>query len=78
MSQQSPKTRLKIRYRPVGWAVTRSYLEREIRGSHLGPVKSDTVLPMARHRCDISSKGTVLPPHNDVEIDPANSLHALV
>ena len=43
-------------YRPVGWAVTRSSLEREVWGSKLGPVKSDTVLPTARHRCDISSK----------------------
>ena len=28
---------------------------------NLGPVKSDTVLPTARHRCDVSSKGAVLP-----------------
>ena len=46
---------------PVGRAVTRSFLEREVAGSNLGPVKSDTVLPTARHRCDISSKGAVLP-----------------
>ena len=31
-------------------------------------VKSDTVLPKARHRCDISSKGAVLPRRNDTEI----------
>ena len=47
--------------RPVGWALTRSSLEREVRGSNLGPVKSDTMLPTARHLCDISSKGAVLP-----------------
>ena len=38
-------------------------------------MKSDTVLPTARHRCDISSKGAVLPGHNDAEMGPANSLH---
>ena len=31
--------------RPVGRAVTRSSLEQEVRGSNLGPVKLDTVLP---------------------------------
>ena len=56
---------------------TRSSLEREVWGSNLGPVKSDTVLPTARHRCDISSKGAVLPGRNDAEMGPANSLHAL-
>ena len=60
-----------------GRAVTRSSLEREVRGSNLGPVKSDTVLPTAHHRCDISSKGAVLPGRNDEEMGPANSLHAL-
>ena len=30
-------------------------------GLNLGPVKSDTVLPTARPRCDISSKDAVLP-----------------
>ena len=63
-------------YRPVGRAVTRSSLEREVRGSNLGPVKSDTVLPTARHRCSISSKEAVLPGRNDTEMGPANSLHA--
>ena len=67
-----------MRYRPVGRAVTRSSLEREVWGSNLGPVKSDTVLPTARHRCDISSKGAVLPGRNDAEMGPANSLHASV
>ena len=61
---------------PVGRAVTRSSPEREVRGSNLGPVKSDTVLPTARHRCDISLKGAVLPGRNDAEMGPANSLHA--
>ena len=50
-------------------------LEREVWGSNLGPVKSDPVLPTARHRCDIS-KGAVLPGRNDAEMGPANSLHA--
>ena len=34
------------------------------------------MLPTARHRCDISSKGAVLPGRNDAEMGPANSLHA--
>ena len=63
--------------RQVGRTVTRSSLEREVRGSNLGPVKSDAVLPTARHRCDISSNGAVLPGRNDAEMGPANSLHAL-
>ena len=63
-------------YPRVGRAVTRSTLEREVRGSNLGPVKSDTVLPTARHRCNISSKGAVLPGRNDAEMGHANSLHA--
>ena len=54
-----------------------SSLEPEVRGSNLGPVKSDTVLPTARHRCDISSKDAVLPGDNDTEMGPANSLQAL-
>ena len=66
----------RIANRPVGRAVTRSSLEREVCGSNLGPVKSDTVLPTARHRCDISSKEAVLPGRNDAEMGPANSLHA--
>ena len=61
---------------PVGRAVTRSSLEWEVRDSNLGPVKSDTVLPTARHRFEISSKGAVFPGRNDVEMGPANSLHA--
>ena len=55
--------------------LTRSSLEREVWGSNLGPVKSDTELPTVRHRCDISSKGAVLPGHNDAEMGPAR-LHA--
>ena len=35
------------------------------------------ILPTALHRCDISSKGAVLPGRNDAEMmGPANSLHA--
>ena len=63
--------------RPVSLAVTRSSLEREVWGSNLRTVKSDTSLPTARHRCDISSKETVLPGRNDAEKGPVNSLHAL-
>ena len=64
------------KHRPVGRAVTRSALEREVWGLNIGPVKSNTVLPTARHRCGISSKGAVLPGCNDAEIGPANLLHA--
>ena len=35
-----------------------------------------TVLPTARHRCNISSNGAELPKRNDAEMGPANSLHA--
>ena len=41
--------------------VTRLSLEREVLGSYLWPVKSDAVLSTARHCCDISLKGAVLP-----------------
>ena len=44
--------------------------------SNLGRVKSDTLLPMVRYRCNIFSKEAVLPGRNDAEIDHANSLHA--
>ena len=49
-------------------------LEREVQGSNLGLVKSDTVLPTACHRCHVSKKA-VLPGSNDAEMGPANSLH---
>ena len=62
----------------VGREVTHSSLERMVLGSNFGPVKSDTVLPMARHRCDISSKEAVLPGRNDAEMGPSNSVHASV
>ena len=62
--------------RPVGWAVMRSSLEREIWGSDLGSVKLDTVLPTARYRHDISSKEAVFPGRNDAEMGNVNSLHA--
>ena len=60
----------------IGRAVAHSSIEWEVRGSNLGPLKSDTVLLTARHRCDISSKGAVLPGRSDAEMSPANSLHA--
>ena len=59
--------------RPVGRAVTRSSLKREVWGSNLGPVKLDAVLPMARHCCNISKKA-VLQRRIDAVI-PTNSLH---
>ena len=53
-----------------------SSLEREVSSSNLGPVKSDTVLPSTRHRCEISSNKALLPVHNGAELGPANSLYA--
>ena len=44
----------------VGRAVTRSSLEQMVWSSHFARVKSDTVLPTARRRCDISSKEAML------------------
>ena len=40
-------------------------------------VKLNTVLPIARHRCNISSKEAVLPGFNDAKMGPDNSLYAL-
>ena len=68
----------KLAYRPVGRTETRSTLEREVRGSNLAPVKSDSVLPKVCHRRDISSKEAVLLRRNDAEIGSQNSLHASV
>ena len=39
-------------------------------------MKSRTFLPTVRHRCNISSKGAMLPGRNDAEIGPVNSLNA--
>ena len=58
---------------PASRAVTRSFLEREVKGSNLGLVKSDAVLPTARHFVE---KVCVVCRHNDAETGPANSLHA--
>ena len=41
------------------------------------PSKSDTALPTARHRCDISSQGAVFPRPNDAKTGPAGSLPGL-
>ena len=62
--------------RPGGRAVTRSSLKPEVVGLNLGPVKSNTLLPTARHRWDLSSKVAVLSGRNEAEMDTANSLHA--
>ena len=62
--------------RPVGREVTRLSLEREVRGLNIKPVKSETVLPTARHCCDIFLKEIGLLGRNDAEMGPENSLHA--
>ena len=63
----------------------RSFLARKVWGSNFGPVISDTTngsqlhnqrLTSARDE-HISSKRAELPGSNDVEMGPANSLHAL-
>ena len=61
----------------VGRAVTRSFLQRKIWGSKVGPVILDTVLPTAHHRCNNSIKHAEFPGRNDAEMSPANSLLAL-
>ena len=60
----------------VGLEVTLLSLERKVRSSNLGQVKSDTVLPTIRYRCDISSKGAVLPGSIKEEVGLVNSLRA--
>ena len=50
-------------------------MEREVWGSNFRSVKSETVLPTARHRCDISLKGVALPGRSNAEMGPANSSH---
>ena len=51
--------------------VTRSSLEREAKGSNIRPAKSETELPMARPRCDISSREAELLGRNNAEMGPA-------
>ena len=53
-----------------------SSLEREVWGSNLDPVKSNTMFPTDSHRCNIFSKEAVLPRRIETEVGPANSLHA--
>ena len=65
-------------YPPVGRAVAPSFLEQEVWGSVFISVKSNTVLPTARHHCDVSSNEAVFPGRNDAEMDPINFYHALV
>ena len=56
--------------------LTCSSLEREVCGSNLEPVKSNIVLPTARDRWNISSKGAVYFRRNDAEMISVHSLHA--
>ena len=62
-------------FRTVSWAMTRLSLDREVWGSYLRPVKSDTALPTASHRRDISSNRAVLRGRNNAEVGPAISSH---
>ena len=61
-----------MKHRPVGQAVTRLSLERKVGGSNLEPVKSETVLPTARHCFE---KSCVARRRNNAEMGPAHSLH---
>ena len=54
-----------------------SSLRQKVWVSSLGPVKLNTVLPTARHRCDISAKVAVLPGTTTWKWAPTNSIHAL-
>ena len=69
------KSQTKLLFNLYGRRVTRFSLEPEVWVSNLGPVKSNSVAN-AGHRCDISSKEAVFSGCNDVEMGPANSLHA--
>ena len=44
--------------------------------SRAGQIGLTVVLPTARHRCNISPKGALLPGRNDAEMRSVNSLHA--
>ena len=46
--------------RAIGRAATCSSLERKVRSLNLGPVKLHTMLPTARHCCDIFSQGAAV------------------
>ena len=61
----------------VGRVGKRSSPKGEVLSSNLGPVKSNTMLPTARHRCDIFSWKVLLHGRNDTEMGPANLLHAM-
>ena len=55
----------------------RSSLERGVLGSNPEPVKLDSVLPSARHRYDVYSKGAMLRWRNNSEMGPAKICHTL-
>ena len=48
----------------------RSFFEREVWGSNLWPVESDTQLQTVCYHCDFSLKEAVLPEGNDAKMDP--------
>ena len=62
---------------PVSWSSGKAFASGAggLRFKSRG-IKSDTVFGTTRHRCEVSSKGAVLPGRNDAEMGPANSLHA--
>ena len=58
----------------IAYVVSCSTLVLEVIGSNPGPVRSNTELPTARHRCDISSKGAIWPMRNVAAKGFENSL----
>ena len=59
-SQEFSMYRPTKKKRPVSSVVKTSLLVREVWGSRPGPVKSNTMSPVTRHRCDISSNFEVV------------------
>ena len=74
LTRQSAKIN-KIRHYVLTILSSGNTLVCRVGSSNLGPVKSDTALPMARHCCDVFSKETVLPVCTDAEMGPVNLLH---
>ena len=67
--KQNFVAKLHLFNQPVGREKTSLSLEREVRGSNLGLIKLNTMLPTACHRCDISLKGVVLLGRIDADMD---------
>ena len=70
---------LKYHITPASWSSGNEFVfEAGVRGLNLGLVKSDKLLPTARHHCNSSLKEAVFPGCNEMKVGPANSLHTSV